>query len=95
LVAFAIASVATRASSAHQKASCSGVGKASADYAAAITGDLRAGTKALLADTDAFTTRISAEAQCESTRVVVRSAHASLSRICAPCVARLDRRTGG
>jgi hypothetical protein len=95
LVAFAIASVATRASSAHQKASCSSIGKAFAEYAAAITRDLRAATKALLADTDAFTTRISAEAQCQSTRVVVRSARASLSRICAPCVARLDRRTGG
>ena len=91
LAAVAIAGVATHAGSAHQTAPCSTVGKASADYAAAITRDLRAGTKVLLADTDAFTTRIRANTSCQRTGAVVRSVHATLIGICSPCVDRLDR----
>jgi hypothetical protein len=91
LAALGIASVATHASSAHRTLPCSTVRKASADYAADITRDLRAGTKVLVADTDAFTTHIRADAQCQTTRAAVRSARAALIRVCTPCVARLDR----
>ncbi len=56
-----------------------------------ITRDLRAGTEALLADTDVFTTQIRADAPCRTTRASVRSTRAALIRICTPCVAHLDR----
>ena len=95
LAALAIVSVATRASGAHRAVSCSSVERVSADYAAAITRDLHAGTATLLADTDAFTNRIRADARCQETRTVLRSARAALTRICTPCVARLNRSARG
>jgi hypothetical protein len=92
--ALGIAGVATRTRSAQQTVPCSTVRKASADYAAGITRDLHAGPQALIADTDAFTTRARTDTRCQRTRAFVRSARATLIRICTPCVARLDDAAG-
>jgi hypothetical protein len=94
LAALGIASVATHASGARQTLPCSIVSRPSVNYAAGITRDLHAGTQALVADTDAFTTRVRADAHCQRARAAVRSARAALIRICTPCVARLDGALG-
>ena len=98
LIALSVAGLAVqfRSDGTATGSGCSHLAVDSTAYQTTVTRDLNAGQAALIDDTKVFVEHARAEggARCSQLHAIARDAQSTLSSICAPCAARLQRAFG-